>query len=156
MVLLYYCRRTGGPTRRSSKGGWTPEEVRVVFPSSQLILSRECGWCLQDPKNECIKVLLNNRTVCFCCCCDWLVHWVACLICGWDGLDQDEVLRRAVQWHKGKNWKKIGESFYFQPHSGWPLLLCPLGSLSLSRYSMGAIGCTVGDSWEFIFFSLWL
>jgi hypothetical protein len=23
--------------------------------------------------------------------------------------DQDEVLRRAVQWHKGKNWKKIGE-----------------------------------------------
>jgi hypothetical protein len=23
--------------------------------------------------------------------------------------DQDEVLRRAVQYHKGKNWKKIGE-----------------------------------------------
>ncbi|CAK9232304.1 unnamed protein product [Sphagnum jensenii] len=41
--------RTGGPTRRSSKGGWTPEE--------------------------------------------------------------DEVLRRAVQWHKGKNWKKIAEFF---------------------------------------------
>jgi hypothetical protein len=40
--------RTGGPTRRSSKGGWTPEE--------------------------------------------------------------DEVLRRAVQLLKGKNWKKIGKS----------------------------------------------
>jgi len=74
----------------------------------------------QDPKDECINVLLNNRTVCFCCCCDCLVQWVACLICVWDGLDQDEVLRRAVQWHKGKNWKKIGESFYFRPHSGWP------------------------------------
>jgi hypothetical protein len=46
-ILYVLCRRTGGPTRRSSKGGWTPEE--------------------------------------------------------------DEVLRRAVQWHKGKNWKKIGK-----------------------------------------------
>eukprot|EP00897_Mesotaenium_endlicherianum_P006580 jgi/Mesen1/5950/ME000301S05079 len=42
-------RPTGGPTRRSSKGGWTPEE--------------------------------------------------------------DEILRRAVQCYKGKNWKKIAEFF---------------------------------------------
>lgn len=28
MFFLFFCRRTTGPTRRSTKGQWTPEEVR--------------------------------------------------------------------------------------------------------------------------------
>ena len=27
----YVCRRTSGPTRRSTKGQWTPEEVHAIF-----------------------------------------------------------------------------------------------------------------------------
>jgi hypothetical protein len=50
--------------------------------------------------------------------CPYCIRTIEPLFCGYGYLmsapmcvigDQDEVLRRAVQWHKGKNWKKIGK-----------------------------------------------
>jgi hypothetical protein len=29
--VFIYCSRTGGPTRKSAKGGWTPEEVGILI-----------------------------------------------------------------------------------------------------------------------------
>ena len=64
----------GGPTRKSAKGGWTPEQVLLAF------LLPGLAWQVVD-----IDVKLLCRVT------------------------QDELLRRAVHHHGGRNWKQVGK-----------------------------------------------
>lgn len=40
-IMQVYCRRTSGPTRRSTKGQWTPEEVNLLIKEQTITKTRK-------------------------------------------------------------------------------------------------------------------
>lgn len=66
----------GGPTRKSAKGGWTPEQVNIP-----VVIHRGTDVCL---------------------------GFHVCVVTPVCRLMQDELLRRAVHHHGGRNWKQVG------------------------------------------------